>query len=122
VLPVALGTWSEAERMCGNVDTAVELAAEAVRQLDHSGASLLNESAVYLALYDALKAVHRDEEALDAIKRGIPPLQRRLQGLVGTPYARLFLTDLPANARLIALAEEENFVPEAIHRVLERTA
>jgi tetratricopeptide (TPR) repeat protein len=122
VLPVALGTWSEAERMCGNVATSVELAEEAVRLLEQGAPSLLNESAVYLALYDALKAAGRDEDALDAIKRGIPSLQRRLHGLVGTPYARLFLTDMAANARLIALAEEENFVPEAIHRVLERTA
>ena len=52
----------------------------------------------------------------------LPPLQRRLHGLVGTSYARSFLMDLPANARLIALAEDEGFLPEAIHRVLERTA
>jgi hypothetical protein len=32
------------------------------------------------------------------------------------------LTDLPANARLIALAEDDGFLPEAFHRALERTA
>jgi len=42
-------------------------------------------------------------------------------GLAGTSHARSFLTDLPANARLIALAEEEGILPESIQRVLERT-
>jgi hypothetical protein len=34
----------------------------------------------------------------------------------------LFLSDLHANARVVALAEDEGIVPEAIQRVLERTA
>jgi predicted ATPase len=122
VLPVALGTWSEAERLCGNLKTAVELAREAVSLLEQGAPSLLNESAVFLALHDALLEDQQSEEALEAVRRGIPPLQRRLQGLVGTSYARSFLMDLPTNARLIALAEEDGFLPEAIHRVLERTA
>jgi eukaryotic-like serine/threonine-protein kinase len=121
VLPVALGAWSEAERACGNLSTAVELAREAVTLLEQGAPSLLNESAVFLALYDALLDDGKTDEALLIVRHGIPPLERRLHGLAGTPYARSFLTDLPANSRLIALAEEEGLLPEAIQRVLERT-
>jgi eukaryotic-like serine/threonine-protein kinase len=121
VLPVALGAWSEAERACGNLSTAVELAREAVSLLEQGAPSLLNESAVFLALYDALVEDGQAEEGVGIVRRGIPPLERRLHGLAGTPYARSFLTDLPANSRLIALAEEEALLPEAIQRVLERS-
>jgi hypothetical protein len=51
----------------------------------------------------------------------MPSLVRRLHGLVGTPYARQFLTDLPDNARLLAASEGYGLVPDAIHRVLEST-
>jgi tetratricopeptide (TPR) repeat protein len=122
VLPVALSAWSEAERACNNLTTALELAREAVALVEQGAPSLLNESAVFLALHDALVDDGKTEEALAVVRRGIPPLQRRLQGLAGTPYARLFLTDLPANARLIALAEDEGYLPEVFHRALERTA
>jgi hypothetical protein len=122
VLPVALALWAEAERACGNLPTAVELAREGVRLLEEGAPSLLNEASAFLALRDGLADQGSLDEALDAVRRGIPHLQRRLQGLVGTPYARSFLTDLPANARLIALAEDEGLLPEPIQRMLERTA
>jgi predicted ATPase len=122
VLPVALAWWAEAERACGNVSQAVELSREAVELLEHGAPSLLNESVAFLSLHDALHAVGNEEEARDAIRRGMPSLLRRLQGLVNTPYARPFLTELPHNARLVALAEEEGMVPDAIHRVLDRSS
>ena len=122
VLPVALASWSDAERGCGNLPTALALAREAVALVEQGAPSLLNESAVFLALYDALVDDGKTEEAIEVVRRGIPPLQRRLHGLAGTPYARSFLTDLPANARLIALAEDEGFLPDAFHRALERGA
>jgi eukaryotic-like serine/threonine-protein kinase len=121
VLPVALGTWSEAERSCGNTAHAVELAREAVDLLEKGAPSLLNESVAFLALHDALAASGDDDGARDAVRRGMPSLLRRLQGLIGTPYARPFLTELPHNARLVALAEEEGIVPETIHRILDRS-
>ena len=122
VLPVALASWSEAERGCGNLPTALALAQEAVELVEQGAPSLLNESAVFLALHDALIDEGKAEEAIAVVRRGIPPLQRRLHGLAGTPYARSFLTDLPANARLIALAEDEGFLPDAFQRALERGA
>jgi hypothetical protein len=100
----------------------VELAREGVHLLEQGAPSLLNETAAFLALHDALVDQGSLAEALAVVRRGIPPLQRRVQGLVGTPYARSFLTDLPANARVIALAEDEGFLPETIQRLLERTA
>ncbi|MBX3130190.1 MAG: AAA family ATPase [Polyangiaceae bacterium] len=119
VLPVALGMWADAERRCGHADRALELAREAADLLEGGAPSLLNEAAVYLALHDALRELERPADAKDAIARGMPPLERRLEGLLGTAYARLFLTQLPHNAALIATAEEYGVVPERIHRLLE---
>jgi eukaryotic-like serine/threonine-protein kinase len=119
VLPAALGMWAEAERACGNLDAAVALAREGVTLLEEGAPSLLNESPVYLALHDAYTELGQEDGARDAIRRGIPALVRRLQGLVGTPYARFFLSELPQNARLLAAAEGEGLVPDSIHRVLE---
>ena len=86
-----------------------------------SGApSLLNESTVYLALHDAWQELGDQEQARDAVARCMPALQRRVEGLVGTPYARLFLTELPHNATLLAAAERFSLVPDKLHRVLER--
>ncbi len=119
VLPVALAVWAEAERRCGNRVRALELAREAADLLEGGAPSLLNESTVYLVLHDVCVDLGDQTGAHDAIIRAMPPLRRRLEGLVGTPYARLFLTELPQNAALVALAEGHGFVPEEIHRVLE---
>ena len=119
VLPVALGMWAEAERISGNIEAAVRIAREAVSLLDEGAPSLLNESPVYLTLHDAYIDQGSEQLAREAIRRGLAPLIRRLQGLVGTPYARQFLTELSHNARLVAAAEDEGLVPESVHRVLE---
>ncbi len=120
VLPVALGVWAQAEQRCGNAQRAAELAREAAELLESGAPSLLNESTVYLALHDALLELGDLESARDAVARGIPPLLRRVHGLVGTPYARLFLTELPHNAGLLAAAEGYGVVPDEIHTLLER--
>jgi tetratricopeptide (TPR) repeat protein len=122
VLAVALAMWAEAERACMNLAPALELAREAAQLLEQGAPSLLNESVVYLSLYDALVDSGHADEAREVLRKAIPPLLRRLHGLAGTPYARLFLSDLQANARVVALAEDEGLLPEAIQRVLERTA
>ncbi len=119
VLPVALGMWADAERLSGDVAAAAELAREGVALLERGSPSLLNESPVYLALHDAYVELGNDSAARDVIRRGIPPLVRRLQALIGTPYARTFLTELPHNARLVAAAEEDGLVPDSIQRVME---
>jgi hypothetical protein len=120
LLPVALGTWAEAERVCRNVQAAVRIAAEAVELLQSGAPSLLNESPVYLALHDALADQGHLDEARDAIALGVPPLMRRVHGLVGTPYARQFLTELPANTAFIAVAERFGLVPDEVHTLLAR--
>jgi hypothetical protein len=119
VLPVALGMWAEAERRSGNAPRAIELAREAADLLQSGAPSLLNESSVYLALHDACVGTGDAEGARDAVARGVPKLVRRLHGLVGTPYARLFLTELPPNVGLLAAAEGYGLVSDEIHRVLE---
>jgi hypothetical protein len=120
VLPVALGVWASAEQRCGNAERALQLAEEAAQLLQQGSPSLLNESTVYLALHDAYVQAGDVARARDAVSRGMPPLERRVEGLVGTPYALPFLTELPHNAQLLAAAEGFSLVPHRIHRVLQR--
>ncbi|HEX4337506.1 MAG TPA: protein kinase [Polyangiaceae bacterium] len=122
VLPVSLGMWALAERRLGNSERAHELASEAADLLESGAPSLLNEAAVYLALHAACKDRGLDAEARNAVERSIPRLLRRVRGLIGTPYARLFLTEPPHNAELVATAEAYGLIPDAIHQVLEKGA
>jgi serine/threonine protein kinase/tetratricopeptide (TPR) repeat protein len=117
VLPVALGLWAEAERLCGQPERAVEIATEAASLLEQGSPSLLNEAPVYLALHDALVDLGRLSEAKDAIARGIPRLVTRVRGLTGTPFARDFLRDLSANAGLLAAAEAYVLVPPELEQL-----
>jgi eukaryotic-like serine/threonine-protein kinase len=119
LLPAALGLWAESERRCGDAKRAADLAKEAAELLESGAPSLLNESAVYLPLHDSLVDLGDADSARDAVARGLRPLQRRLEGLLGTTYARFFLTELPGNAALLAAAEGYGLVPERIHRLLE---
>ncbi len=122
VLPVALGTWASAELRLGNADRALELATEAAGLLESGAPSLLNEAVVYLVLHDCHKDGGDEDEARHAVERSMPRLLRRVRGLVGTPYARLFLTELPQNSHLVAIAEAYGVVPDAVHQVLEKGA
>jgi eukaryotic-like serine/threonine-protein kinase len=122
VLPVALGVWAEAERRTGNLERALELVREATALLDAGAPSLLNESTVYLVLHDVSLERGDGATARDAVARGLEPLRRRIDGLVGTFYARMFLTEIPHNAGLLAAASTYGLVPDAIRLVLEGEA
>lgn len=118
VLPVALGMWAEAERLCGNARAAAALGHEAAQLLLSGAPSLLNESPVYLTLYKARLELGDESGARDALAQSVRPLLRRLNGLMGSAYAGSFLTQLPQNAELVAAAEAAGLLPESIHRVL----
>ncbi|HEU4412848.1 MAG TPA: protein kinase [Polyangiaceae bacterium] len=118
VLPVALGFWAEAERCLGNAEQAASLASQAADLLDAGAPSLLNEAPVYLALHDAHVDAEQLREAKAAIARAMGPFARRIRGLVGTPYARSFLTQLPHNAGLIAAAEAYGLLPREVRALL----
>jgi hypothetical protein len=50
----------------------------------------------------------------------MPRLVKRVQGLSGTPFARGFLTELTANAGLIAAAEAYGLVPAELAGYIDR--
>ncbi len=118
VLPVSLGLWAEAERLCGHADQARTLASEAATLLEQGSPSLLNEAPVFLALHDACVDLGDLPAARQAIARGVPRLVTRVDGLAGTPYGRMFLTQLAPNAGLLAAAKEHGLVPPEIGAVL----
>jgi tetratricopeptide (TPR) repeat protein len=118
VLPVALGLWADAERRAGDPKRAYELAHEAAELLEGGAPSLLNEAPVFLSLHDASVELGKTEEAKRAIARGMPRLLTRLEGMANTHYARSFLTDVPANAGLLAAAESYGLVPGPIQDIL----
>ncbi len=119
VLPVALGMWAEAERLCQHPHEAAKLGEEAAQLIVQGAPSLLNETPVFLTLYKARLELGDDKGALSALASSIRPLLRRLTGLVGSPYATTFLTQLPQNAELVAAAEAAGILPESIHRILD---
>jgi hypothetical protein len=110
--------WAEAERLMGQPETAAVIGGEAAELLLQGAPSLLNESPVFLTLYKARLETGDDEGAQNALASSIRPLLRRLNGLVGGPYAGSFLTQLPQNAELIAAAEASGLLPESVHRLL----
>jgi tetratricopeptide (TPR) repeat protein len=120
VLPVALGLWAEAERLCSRPEQARELASEAAALFDEGSPSLLNESPVFLSLHDACVDLGELRLARQAIARGVPRLLTRLRGLAATPYTHAFLTSLASNAGLLAAAEAYGLVPDEVTLVLGR--
>lgn len=120
VVPVALGYLAASELRTGNVEAARDVAREAAALLDGGSPSLLNEAPVFLALHEASATLGEVEEAKAAILRGMPRLQKRLEGLAGTSHAYDFLTALRPNADLIAAASRYGLLPRAIQEVLER--
>jgi serine/threonine protein kinase/tetratricopeptide (TPR) repeat protein len=114
ILPVALGSWAQAEQRCGSADSARALAEEAAELIEHGAPSLLNESPVFVALHDAYLATGDRPRAIEAIGRGLGPLTRRLEGLKKTSYAGVFLTELGPNATLLARAREYGLTPPEI--------
>jgi pyruvoyl-dependent arginine decarboxylase (PvlArgDC) len=118
VLPVALGMLAEAERLCGALSEAEEIATEAANLLLSGAPSLLNEAPVFLTLYKTRSDLGEVEGAKDALASSIRPLLRRLNGLVGGVYARTFLTQLPQNAELVSALDAAGLLPDSVHRIL----
>jgi hypothetical protein len=111
LIPVALGMWAHAERRCSDLGKARALAEEAVTLVENGAPSLLNESPIFLALHDVCLDAGEQAKAVDAVQRGMSPLLRRLEGLRATPYAHIFVAELPYNASLLQRAEQYGLIP-----------
>ena len=120
LVAVAKAVWCTAELQAGAVQHAVQLAQDGAAMLDGGAPSLLNESTVYLALHDALLATSASTDARQAIARGLPALFRRLRGLLGSPYALSFITDLRDNVALLAAADGYGLLSVEDQALLDR--
>ncbi|WP_394826607.1 serine/threonine-protein kinase PknK [Pendulispora albinea] len=118
VVPVALGFLAEAERRCGAHARAYELAKHASSLVEKGSPSLLNETPIFIALHRISSDLGRDDEAREAIVRGVPRLLTRMRALAKTPYAPSYLRELPTNVELLRVAEGFGLVPEEIRQVL----
>ncbi|WP_394842887.1 protein kinase [Pendulispora brunnea] len=118
VVPVALALLAEAERRCGAVERAYELAQRACTLVDQGSPSLLNEAPIFLTLHRICTNMGRADEARQAIVRSIPRLLTRTRALEKTPYLRGFLNAV-LNDVLLQVAEGYGLVPEEIRRILE---
>src|SRR5690606_932592 len=116
-----LGMWAEAERLCRNPEHAEKLGNEAAELILEGAPSLLNESPVFLTLYKARSELGDTSGARDALAASIRPLLRRLNGLVSSPYASTFLTQLPQNAELVQAIDAAGLLPDSINRILTET-
>ncbi len=119
VLPVALGYWAEALRRNGETEEAERIALEAAQLVESGAPSLLNEGIIYIALASAQIDLGDLNGAQATIKRAMPALSRRVQGLRGTPYERQFLTALSHNAALLEAAESYDCVPADLEAILQ---
>jgi serine/threonine protein kinase/tetratricopeptide (TPR) repeat protein len=118
VVPVALGYLAEAELRGGDAAAAQRTAREACTMLMSGSPSLLNEAPAFLALYRASLQLGQHEHAEQAVRDGLPYLQRRAEALAGTRYAQPFLVELSANAGLIAAARAYQAMPDALSSLM----
>lgn len=118
VVPVALGLLAEAERQCGDLDTALDTSSRAAQLLDEGSPSLLNEASVFCALSACLRDKGDEAGAKDAVRRAMPYLEKRVAGLASTPYVKEFLREIEANARMVEEARKLGLLPSTLDDVL----
>jgi hypothetical protein len=87
----------------GRAEEALAITEAAVREQERLGLDGHGDIDVRLSLAEALHAVARVEDARAALRDLLPRLQKRLDD-IPEPAARLrYLTNVPANARVVAL-------------------
>jgi hypothetical protein len=88
----------------GHAEEALAVAEAGVRELERLGLEGHGEIDLRLSLAEALHAVGRIEEARVALAGILPRLKKRLDDIPEPAARERYLTNVPANARVIALA------------------
>ncbi len=104
---VALAVSAEVDRRCGRFESALTFgrAAMALRQAHH----LVEDVALmWVSLVEALLACGHIEEARSSLGEALIWLNARADMFADSAWRKAFLTQVPDNARLIALAEPLN--------------
>jgi hypothetical protein len=89
----------------GRADEALTVAETGVRELERLGLEGNGEIALRLSLAEALHAVGRTDAAHAALADTIPRLKKRLDDIPERAARERYLANVPANARVIALAK-----------------
>jgi hypothetical protein len=89
----------------GRADEALAVAEAGVRELERLGLESCGEIDLRLSLAETLHAVGRTKDARAALAGILPRLQKRLDDIPEPAARERYLTNVPANARVVALAK-----------------
>jgi tetratricopeptide (TPR) repeat protein len=88
----------------GRAEEALAVAEAGVREMERLGLEGYGEIDLRLSLAEALHAVSRVEDARAVLKDTIPRLKKRLDDIPEPAARERYLANVPANARVVALA------------------
>jgi hypothetical protein len=89
----------------GRAEESLAVADAGVRELERLGLEGNGEIALRLSMAEALHAVARVEDAHTVLRDTIPRLKKRLDDIPEPAARERYLTNVPANARVVALAK-----------------
>ncbi|NUQ78751.1 MAG: protein kinase [Polyangiaceae bacterium] len=90
----------------GRAEEALAVAEAGVQELEQRGIEASGEIELRLSRAEALHAVRRGEAARAALADTLPRLKKRVDDIPESSARERYLTRVPANARVIALAKE----------------
>lgn len=105
VLPAAKGFLAHALRRLGNHEEALRIAAEATVACREGLPSLLSESIAFAAYAEVLLATGHREKACEALRQGLPYVERRV-ATVAEKYQKAFRDTVPENQTFYALVRD----------------
>jgi eukaryotic-like serine/threonine-protein kinase len=87
-------------------EDALAVAEAGVREIERLGLEGSGEIDLRLSLAEALHAVGRTDAARETLADVLPRLKKRLDDIPEAAARERYLTEVPANARIVALAKE----------------
>src|SRR5687767_2529779 len=89
----------------GRADESLAVAQDGVQELERLDLAGIGEIALRLSLAEALHATGMTDEARAALSKTVERLRPRLEDIPEAAARARYLANVPANARLVALAK-----------------